>query len=82
MRRVTIYTKPGCHLCDEVKEMIQRVQAGDPKQFDIELKNILDSAQDFAAYQYAIPVILLDGIEIARYRLREADFRKAVCCSS
>jgi len=41
---VTIYTKPGCHLCEEAEEVIEAVRAQQP--FDIERRNILDDAAD------------------------------------
>jgi hypothetical protein len=32
-------------------------------------RNILDDPADFERYRYAIPVVTVDGVEIARYRL-------------
>jgi glutaredoxin len=69
MSRVTLFTKPGCHLCDDVKAVIERVQARKP--FVLELRNILDNPQDYERYQYDIPVVLVNGTEIARHRLSE-----------
>jgi glutaredoxin len=74
--RVTLYSKPGCHLCDDAKEVIDRVRAKQP--FDLVIKDIGENAQDFAQYQYAIPVILLDDREIARYRLTEDQLERAL----
>jgi glutaredoxin len=69
MTRVTLYSKPECHLCDDVKQVIERVRACQP--FDLEVRNILDDPADVAKYQTAIPVVLVNGHEIARYRLTE-----------
>ena len=77
MKRVTLYTKPGCCLCDDAKAVIEHVRSRGAI-FDLELRNILDRAADFAEYQFAIPVILVDGQEIARYRLTEAQLTAAL----
>ena len=34
--RVDIYSRPGCHLCDEAKETIERVR----RRFDFQLRII------------------------------------------
>ena len=77
MKRVTLYTKPGCCLCDDAKAVIEHVRSRGAI-FDLELRNILDRAADFAEYQFAIPVILVDGREIARYRLTEEQLTAAL----
>lgn len=76
MTRVVLYSKPGCHLCDDVKAIIERVRQVHP--FDFEIRNIEHAAADFAAYQHAIPVVTVNDIEFSRYRLSEADFVRAV----
>ena len=78
MTHVVLYSKPGCHLCDDVKAVIERVLASSPGAFDFEIRNIEQNAADFAAYQYAIPVVTVDGVEVARYRMSEPDFRRAL----
>jgi len=76
MNKVTLFTKPGCHLCEEVEEAIRHVIKG---QFiDLELRNILDSLEDYERYKHDIPVVLLNGHEIARHRMSENDFRRAL----
>lgn len=74
--KITLHSKPGCHLCDDAKAVIDRVRAKLP--FDLVIKDIRDDAKDFAAYQYAIPVIMLDDREIARYRLTEDQLERAL----
>ena len=73
MIQVTIYSKPGCHLCEEVEAMIRQVQRRRP--FELEIRDILDDPSELERYQYAIPVITLNGREIARYRLDESTFQ-------
>jgi hypothetical protein len=64
---VTLYTKPGCHLCEPVAETIS--QAAALRDFHSESRNILDDPRDFDRYKHAIPVVTVNGVEIARYRL-------------
>jgi glutaredoxin len=73
---VTIYTKPGCHLCEAVEQVIERVRREVP--FDLIKRNILDDPQDQETYGELIPVVLLEGREIARYRMTEAQLRAAL----
>jgi glutaredoxin len=83
MKRVTLYTKPGCCLCDDAKAVIERVQSrGSGVPFELELRNILDRAAEFAEYQFAIPVIHVDGQEIARYRLTEEQLTAALAAGT
>ena len=69
MSTVTLFTKPGCHLCDDVKAVIERVQVRKP--FVLEIRNILDNPEDQDRYRFDIPVVLVNGQEIARHRLSE-----------
>lgn len=67
MPRITLYTKPGCHLCEMAEQVIAQVRQR--RSFDLEIRDILDDPQAYQRYQHDIPVILLDGREIARHRL-------------
>jgi len=74
--RITLYTKPECGLCDEVKEVIEAVRRR--RAFDLELRNILENLDDYEKYKHDIPVILLDGVEIARHRMTEQQLEFAL----
>jgi glutaredoxin len=67
MRLVTIYSKPGCELCREAEAVIRAVATR--RRFRFERRNILESPTLSEEYGTAIPVVLVDGQEIARYRL-------------
>jgi len=73
-RRVTIYSKPGCHLCDEAKEVIRR--AGCDDVFELEEVNIESDAELLARYRFEIPVIMINGVEAFRYRVTKEEFRR------
>lgn len=57
--RLTLYTKPDCHLCDLLKQDLADLQP----EFDFRLTecNILDDRQLFEQFQYLIPVLEIDG---------------------
>ena len=67
MRMVTIYSKPDCELCREAEAVIRQVATR--RRFRLEKKNILDDPMLHEEYRTAIPVIHVDGQEIARHRL-------------
>ena len=69
MALITIYSKPGCHLCDRAKEVIDRCRA--KAEFAIEVVDISQNPELLQRYRDDIPVILLDGDEIARHFVRE-----------
>ncbi len=57
MSRITLYGRPDCHLCDEAREVLQRV--GEPfDEIDIERDDEL-----FKRYLERIPVVTVDGRE-------------------
>ena len=74
--RITLISKPGCHLCEPVREVIQRV-ARDLGLEWVEL-SILDDPELFAAYQEQIPVTLVDGAQHDYWRVDESRLRAAL----
>ena len=74
--RLTIYSKPGCHLCDEMKATVHRV-ALDPgiaiEEIDISTDPVL-----MDRYGLEIPVLMIDGKKVAKYRVSEAELRRIV----
>ena len=75
-RVVTIFTKPECGLCEEAEEVIEAVRARRP--FDVVRRSILGSYEDYERYKHDIPVILVDGVEIARHHLSEQTLEQAL----
>ena len=69
MITITIYSKPDCHLCERAKEVIERCRAN--VEFAVEIVDISQNPELLQRYRDDIPVILLDGTEIARHVVRE-----------
>ena len=76
MNQVILYSKPGCHLCQPVKDVILSVQK--EREFEFVVRNIQEDAADFEKYQHAIPVVLVNGREIARYKLSRRQLEQAL----
>ena len=76
MKVVTLYSKPDCHLCDLVKQVISDVARR--RRFRLEVRNILVDASDYERFHEAIPVVAVDGLEIARYRLTGHELEAAL----
>lgn len=73
---VTIYSKPGCCLCDKAKKILKKVQ----EEIPFSLKE-LDISQDQALvekYQFVIPVVAINGQEALVSKVSEFRFRKAL----
>ena len=68
---VVIYSRPGCHLCDEAKAVIQRVRRREP--FALREVNIDEDAEARAAYGGEIPVIFVAGRKAFKYRVGERE---------
>ncbi len=70
MSTVTLYTRPGCHLCDEARAAIERVRERTPfglVEVDIESEDALHRA-----YLERIPVVEVDGEELFEHFVDEA----------
>ena len=64
--RLTLIGKPGCHLCDDAREVVQavvaEVEAADAApRIAFDERSILDDAALAERYAEEIPVLLIDG---------------------
>jgi len=78
--RITLITKPGCHLCDEARDVIERVARDLHVQW-VE-RSLLDDPALSAAYSEQIPVILVDGQQHDYWGVDESRLRAALASSS
>jgi hypothetical protein len=74
--RVVLIGKPGCHLCDDAREVVARVTAERGETFT-EL-SILDDPDLRERYWEQIPVTLVDGAPHDFWRVDEARLRAAL----
>jgi thiol-disulfide isomerase/thioredoxin len=65
--------KPGCHLCQRMREVAEPVAA--ELGLVIEDRDLRLDPELEALYRLDIPVLLLDGREVARHRVTAPDLR-------
>jgi glutaredoxin len=58
---VVLYGRPGCCLCDDARDVLMRVRAERP--FDFEERDIERDSALLRAYLERIPVVTIDGVE-------------------
>ena len=76
MTTVTLYSRPGCHLCDDARAALERVRQAAPftlDEVDIEADDALH-----ARYLERIPVVALDGEEIFDYFVDEETLKRLI----
>jgi glutaredoxin len=71
---VTLYTRPGCHLCEEAKAQIAPLLAaagGKLREVNIDADPVLR-----ARYDFDVPVLFLGARKVAKHRVDPAQFRR------
>jgi len=76
-KELTLISKPGCHLCDDAKAVIQEVLKDFPEVQLSEL-NMLDDQKLIEAYSEEIPVVLIDGKQHSFWRVDAERLRSAL----
>jgi glutaredoxin len=71
---ITLYGKPGCHLCDDARAALLRLQVDAP--FALQEVDITRDDALHRRYLERIPVIALDGVELYDFFVDEADLRR------
>ena len=74
MTVVTLYGKPGCHLCDEARAVVDQVRRERP--FDLREVDITLDPALHARYGERIPVVELDGEEVFELRVDPVELRR------
>lgn len=66
---VTLYSRPGCHLCDEARATLERLKRRMP--FDLDEVDITADDRLHRRYLERIPVVALEGEELFDYHVDE-----------
>ena len=72
---VIFYTKVGCHLCDDARDLLEELAA--EITFELTEIDIRTDPNIFDTYRYRIPVILIDDQHVVEGRISEEDLRRA-----
>jgi glutaredoxin len=74
--RVVLYSRPGCHLCDEARDVVLAEQATTPFAFE---EVDIDEDDDLVReYGIRIPVVTVNGEERFDYRVDPGEFARLV----
>lgn len=83
MIALTLYSRPGCHLCDDMKTVVARVilDMGGPfaqpaRPIALEEVDISKDPELERRYGLEIPVLLVNGKKAAKYRVTEGELRR------
>jgi hypothetical protein len=71
--RLTLYGRPECHLCHEMRAVVDAIRADVP--FDLDEVAIDGDPVLVAAYGEEIPVLLVNGRKAFKYRVTPAALR-------
>jgi glutaredoxin len=74
--KVVIYSRPGCHLCEEAKAAMR--QASCAGEYTLDEVNIESDPDLMRIYKHDIPVITFNGVEVFRHRVSPEEFRRRV----
>jgi len=71
-----LYSRPGCHLCDDAREVVEKVTAdlGEP----YEERDITTDPELLLRYLESIPVVEVDGVQVDFWRVSEDRLRAAL----
>jgi len=76
MIALTLYSRPGCHLCDDMKAVVERVARTSTPVPTLEVIDISSDPHLEALYGHEIPVLLVNGKKEAKYRVTEEGLRR------
>lgn len=72
--RVTVYTRAGCHLCEQAEAVVARVA----RRADVELVDIDTDPVLQQRYTVRVPVVAVDGEEVAEFEVDARALRAAL----
>jgi len=73
--QVTFYTKAGCHLCEEARDMLDDIAA--ETAYELTEIDIRSDPDIFEQYRYRIPVIIINGETLLEGRIAYRDLARA-----
>jgi glutaredoxin len=77
--RVTLYTKPGCHLCDDARGVVQQVCSELGESFEeVDITAGPDAGRLSRTYGEEIPVTFVDGRQHDFWRVDAERLRRAL----
>ena len=72
---VTFYTKAGCHLCEEARELLEEIAEG--TEYVLDEIDIRKDMAVFELYRYRIPVIVVNQETLLEGRIEADELERA-----
>ncbi len=72
MSHITVYSRQGCHLCEEAEAIARRLAR---PQDTVEVVDIDTAPELVDAYTVRVPVVTVDGVEVAQLQVDETALR-------
>ena len=73
--RVTFYTKAGCHLCEDARDMLDEIAT--QKTYELTEIDIRRDPGIFERYRYRIPVVMINETLVAEGRIEYSELLHA-----
>ena len=73
---LTIYSRPDCHLCEDMKAVVRRIAAERSQGIQVSEVDISNDAELEKLYGVEVPVLLANGRKVAKYGITEQDLRR------
>lgn len=80
VKHVVLYAKPGCHLCDVARDILEDL-AAEPERygaFVLDEQDIRREPALFERYRWRIPVVTVAGHEVAEGQLGDEDVQAVI----
>ncbi len=76
MTKITIYSRDGCHLCDDAINTLESMR--EELNFEIDVIDIDQNAELVKLYSDQVPVIHIDGMHHDFYKVDPVRFRSSL----
>ena len=76
MTTVVLYSRPGCCLCDDARELLERVRLR--RRFALHERDIESDEALLRAYLERIPVVTIDGVEAFELFVDETELERRI----
>ncbi|MBI5517463.1 MAG: glutaredoxin family protein [Deltaproteobacteria bacterium] len=76
MRSVTLYTREGCHLCDDALGVLEAVRQEAPSTLTVTVIDVDSDPALRELYGMEVPVIAVDGRKAFKYRVTAEALRR------
>ena len=76
MHTITLYTRPGCHLCDDAADLLEDLARATPLR--VTEVNILTDVDLYERYKHSIPVVAIAGGPTLQAPIRAGELARAL----